>query len=80
MTIRVPACCPAVSARARSSLASLGFMLPIPTNTGGGPAVRNSSRAAGGDQAGGLTGHQYPATSMPSRQSAGRGTTDGLKP
>jgi hypothetical protein len=53
-------------------------MLPKLTSTGGGPAARKSTRSAGGSQPCGCGGNQYPVTSRPARQSAGRGTTVGL--
>lgn len=52
--------------------------LPRPTNTGGGPAARNSSTSPGSARV--SCGHQYPATSSPGRQSFGRATTRSLKP
>lgn len=77
---RTPALRSASATRALSRSASAATKLPKPTNTGGGPAARKSSSRGSGRQPGGAAGHQYPQTSWPPGQSAGRRTTVGLNP
>src|SRR6266496_53702 len=79
-TARTPARCTAAATISPNQSPWDGAMLPKPTKTGGGPACRNSTNSTGGSHLTGLAGHQYPLTPTFGGQSAGRGSTAGLKP